>query len=460
MTPLVQSQPLNAQSARHLSRKECLMLMFGAACGAVGLSSTASAATQSGTGVTTSFDITQAPFYADQSGGQDAAPAIQAALNAIMAIGRGKLIVPSGNYKLGSPLICNNASLTIVGDGQASSIWFVQHNGAALTVNCTSAGSSVTIRDIGLSPTPSAGAAGSALVLNFPNSTSGWQHCSIQDVDLGAPFPNYTSFMNGIVFTNLWRGNIRNVNMHSNIGNVPGSTFVTLNGTCVDNRFNNCSVDGINTGFFVGGYSEGLHISDTVIIGNVGVNTGTQPYSGNGSTSPLINVLGLYISGCEMNCNGNPLHLMYVDTGWVSDSHFGARNAATAAAIVLGCAKVQFLNCAFTGQFDKSNPQWDVGVLSGAASGWPSNNIMVDSCNFTNLLIGVQFGAGTFNSSARGVRMMAPGEGSLIGSPMLAGAFTMYACHDVSGNTTNSGQWLTSSTGVGTRDMKAQYLVP
>ena len=238
-----------------LSRRSCMGVLAGAFGASIMTTSRAAKASQAP--VTTSFDITQAPFGADQTGSTDASAAIQLALNQISSLGGGKLIVPAGNYRVGQPLVCN-ASLTIVGDGQASSVFWVQHSGTALAVNCSSPLGSVTIRDIGFSPSPGGnGPAGTALQLTFPSDASGWQRCSIQDVDLGVARPGYTTFTNGLIVNNLWRGSIRNLNMHSNVGNVAGTTFISMNGTCIDNRISNCSVDGIDVGIYVHGYSEG-----------------------------------------------------------------------------------------------------------------------------------------------------------------------------------------------------------
>ena len=412
------------------------------------------------TAATTSFDITQAPFNADQSGNQDCSAGVQAALDAISAIGSGRLIVPSGTYKLLSPLTCTG-SLTLIGDGQASSVFVVQHALAALTVNCASWAGSVTIRDVGFSPCPAGGgAAGTALSLNFPNINSGWQRCSLQDVDLGVARPNYTTFMTGLSLSNVWRGNFRNVNMHSNIGSVPGSTFVTLSGKSVDNRFASCSVDGIGVGFLVAAYSEGLHITDSLVIGTTAISTGNSVYSGNGSSTPCINLLGLYVSGCEFNTWGVPGNLFCVATAWISDTHFGSNVAGAPAMAVLGCSAVQIDNCSFTGQFGTSNPNYDIGISTGSVGSWPSNNIAISNCVFTTIAIGVQFNPGTYNSTATGLRMMMPGEGALANYPSTVGAVPLRAFYDVSGNSTNMGQWYASVSGLTAAPSKVRNSFP
>ena len=451
---LKQRAYLSDNEPKNLSRRQSLTYLLTGGIGAIAVAQPANAA-QASSAITTSFDITQPPFNADQTGQQDASPAIQAALNAISSLGAGKLVVPTGNYKLLSPLICNG-SLTVIGEGQASSIFLVQHGGTALTVN-GGIWSSVTMRDLGFSPTPTVGSAGTAIALNFPSNASGWQRCSMQDIDLGVAKPNYTTFTNGLVLTNVWRGNFHNVNMHSNVGSVPGTTFVTLAGMCIDNRFNNCSVDGTGTGFYVSSYSEGLHISDTVIIGNVGVGMAATPYSGNGSTTPFISLLGLYISNCEINCAIDSLALRFVDTGWIVNTHFGSRTANSSSAFFFGCNAVQVSNCSFTGQLNPQSPAWDCGVLTAELSGWPTSNCTFDSCLFNNILIGVQFGPGTFNCSARNVRMVNLATGLLLGTPVSVGSMTMKACNDASGNATNSAHWISSSNTVTTKDVHSLF---
>ena len=409
---------------------------------------------------TTSFDITQAPFNADQSGQQDCSAAVQAALDAISANGSGRLIVPAGTYKLLSPLTCTG-SLTLIGDGQASSVFVVLHTSAALTVNCASWAGSVTIRDVGFSPCPgNGGAAGTALSLNFPAVNSGWQRCSLQDVDLGVAKPNYTTFMTGISLSNVWRGSFRNVNMHSNIGGVPGSTFVTLSGKSVDNRFASCSVDGIDIGFFVADYSEGLHITESLVIGTTAISTGSRVYSGNGSSTPCINLLGLYVSDCEFNCWGVTANLYCVATAWISNTHFGSNVAGAPAMAVLGCSTIQIDNCSFTGQFGGANSGYDIGISTGLAGSWPSNNIAISNCVFTTIAVGVQFNPGTYNSTAIGLRMMMPGEGALVNYPGAAGTVPLRAFYDLSANSTNMGQWYASVSGLTAPPSKVRYSFP
>jgi hypothetical protein len=403
-------------------------------------------------------------YCADPTGQNDSSPAFQAALNSITPEGAAFLNVPVGRYRLDTPLTSQNSSVTVVGAGQASTVFLVTHKGTAWTHTCNSNSQSVTIRDIGFSPTPNGGGAGgTAIALVFPAAGSGWSHSSIENVDLGVAEPGYTVFAGGLSLTNAWRVNVRNLNGHSNIGNVTGSYFVGLNGECIDNRFNNCSVDGVDTAFAVNAYSEGLHLSDCVLIGNRGISTGTTSYSGNGKSSPLINLLGLYVSNCEINCEDTAGALFQVCSGWLDNTHFGSQTASQPALSLLGCTNLQVSECGFTGETGSGGLPF-IGVYLGASSSqsgtWNSTSNQLDGCEFVNVLTGIEFGPGSVDNTATAIRMLAYGEGSLIGAPVKFGNGTMQAVLDTSGNSTNNAQWLSSLDASNSKSGRFLYSQP
>jgi hypothetical protein len=405
------------------------------------------------------IDVTKSPYLADPSAAKDSSSAFQAALSQIETWGCGVLWVPPGRYQLGEPISIKNASLSIIGGGQASTILLVMHDQTALSCACDSNSQCITLRDFGMAPTPtSGGAAGMALDISFPNMESAWQHCIIENVDLGPAQPNYTCFKFGICFTNVWRANLRNVNFHSNIGNVPGGYFTALNGFCIDNRFNNCSWDGCDQGVVVNDYCEGLHFNDCVMLGNGGVSTGSTSYSGNGSTTPLINLLGLYIANCEINCRVFGLNLYQVVGAWISMTHVGNYTPGVAAVGVLGCTNVHIQGCTLTGQFNSAAAQQFYGIgVRASSAGALSNGVYVDDCDFQNLQVGVVFAAGSINCTATGIRFFAPGLGALLTSPVAVGGLTLQPVLDQSGSTKNVAQWIGSSSGASSVSGRFQY---
>ena len=380
-------------------------------------------------------DVTQAPFNADPTGAIDSAGAFQSALDRISQAGRGVLYIPSGTYILAKPLICGNAALAIIGDGSASSVLVVTHAETALTVACNAMSQRASLRDIGFSPI---GAAGTAIAITHPDQPSGWPGCLIENIDLGVPTPNYTCFQTGIAFTNLWRGHIENVNWHGNAGSVRTSRFAVLGGRCIDNHFRDCTIDGVGRAFVLAGYAEGLHITGCVVIGTSGLTTGPAPFSGNGVTTPFVNLLGLYLTGSEFNTSAASLDLHLVDTAWISDSHFSTRTSANPAVRITGSTLLHMNHCTITGHFDAKFPAPFQGIETVTTfEGTPTNGIVIDDCDFTNLSCAITYGAVTRNATATGVRMFSPGNASLIAAPLLVNGLTLRAVQDDSGNATN-----------------------
>ena len=392
------------------------------------------------TPASTIFNVTLPPFDADPAGNADSSAAFQAALDAISKAGRGVLYVPAGFYLLSKPLTCTNAALTMMGDGSSSSVLVIRHAETALAVTCEAMSQCVTIHDIGFTPVPGgSGTAGAAIAIVHPNQPSGWPGCVIEDVDLGVPYPGYTVFDSGLELENLWRGHIRNVNWHSNIGSVSRTRFAVLGGTCIDNIFTGCTVDGVGTAFTLRAYSEGLHIRDCVVIGEAGLSTGSIAYSGNGMTAPFINLLGLYISGSEFNTRSSSLDLYLVDTGWISDSHFSTHTSSDAAVQITGSTLLHINACSMTGQFNPLSAASFTGVAMGTTTGGASTTfVSIDDCDFTNLSCAIAFGPGTNNSTATGVRMLAPGNTMLVSGSLTVSGSAVVTSTDTSGNTTNT----------------------
>jgi hypothetical protein len=432
-------QPLPC-SPRHPGRR-ALIAAAAAACTA-SLLRPAGAAVKNPRRIT----VTDMPGI-DPTGGADSSAGFQAALSRLQDQGGGELIIPPGLYAIDTPLTYAGTSLTISGSGQTLSVLLAKNPIAVLCIGLLSAQHSVTIRDLGFCPL-AAGGGGTALSIAGQNVVSGTQSCIIENVDFCVVFPGYTSFHQALVLNAVQRSNIRNVNMHSNAGILPGSCFASIS-RCIDVRFDNCSIDIVEVAFVVAAYSEGLHITGTVIANcDWALTTGATPYSGNGVTTPFVNLLGLYITDCEFNCNTGGTRLTYVNDAWISNTHLSTGNAEYPALLVLGCANVSVTNCKFTGRFNAASPQNWVGVEVAGLGTWPSNATIVDSCLFTNLGVGVSLQPGALNTTALNIRMSAPGSGYLVGARVAVGTYTIMAAQDLSGNNTNEIAWVASQAGI------------
>jgi hypothetical protein len=402
------------------------------------------------------------PYCADPTGQTDSSQAFQAALDSIASQGNGVFQVPRGIFRLDSPLVSQNASVTIRGAGQAESILRITHTGTAWAHTCTNKYQHVEISDIGFSPTPTGGGpAGTCLSLNWPSSPSGWCGPTIDNVDIGVAHPGYTCFTTGVSLSNSWRGQVNNLNSHSNIGAQSGSVCISLSGECIDNRFTNMSLDGYDTSLLLNNYSEGIHVIDSVIYGNHGISTGTTSYSGNGQTSPLINLLGLYVARCEFATQGTALELYQVDSGWISSSQFQNSTPGQAAVTLMGSTAMQISGCQFTGHLNAGTSPFVGIALSTSSAGWSAGSNQIDKCEFSNLTTGILLGGGCINNTGSGNRMLAYGGASLVGNPQTnPNGALLSALMDNSGNSTNLFEWLASADAINSKSGRFLYEQP
>ena len=381
----------------------------------------------------------------------DNGPAFNAALAYLDALGGGELTVPPGDYVFTTPVALSSkcSSISITGSGSALSVFIIRHARTAFSFAYSYAGDlqQVVFRNVGLSPSPGGSTGGTALDITFPlpnGRSSGWQAAIVENVDFGVQTPGYSSFGTAISLTNNFRAYVHNCNMHAASGNA--GTFAALNGLCIDCRFTNCSMDGVAVGFSVNSYCEGLHIVDCVVIGGVGLQTGTASYSGDGKTTPLINLLALYISGCEFNCAATALSLFQVNQGWITSSHFGGGGGGYAVTCYyLGTCLVQMSACEITGAGYAVNTQ-GIYVASTDGGAWNSASNQFDDCQFCGLVTGIDLAAGSTNNTGQGMRMVAPGGSSMVGAPMEDGNVTLQAVTDNSGNMSNEIQHIASTT--------------
>ncbi len=388
------------------------------------------------------IDVTSDPYNASPNLADNTEP-FQDALDALKAMGGGVLLVPPGYYALLGPLSYANpnGSLTITGYGSELSVLMIRHTATALNVAFSNPGDSqsLVLKDIGFSPAPGAGPAGTCVALSLAQVASAWPSCQIENVDFGTQSPGYSVFTTALNLTNVWRSAIVNCMAHSNSG--MGETFLSLNGTCIDNRIDRCNVDGYRHGVTVGSYSEGLHITNTVFIGGTAVMTGTTGYNG------AINLLGLFISGCEFNCTNTVLSLYQVNQGWISDTDIDgpSPSGGSVTCAMTGCSRLKFSQCHFLGPFNAQAPTGQTGILAASSPATPTIAISVDDCEFENILVAINLAAGTTNFTGLGIRMLAPGNAALVSAPIVYGAYTQQPLVDGSGNASNVVQWLATT---------------
>ena len=426
-----------------LSRRQVLM---GASAAGVSIIAAPTLASASAIIV----NVTSPPYNANPSSSDNTA-AFQSALNAIANANGGVLQIPPGSYNLLSGLTYSgNSSVSIIGYGQELSVLVVNHTSTAIAISLSANNNCATIRDLGFVPLQSGGNAGTAIAVTVPSAASAWQNCLIEDVDFGVAYPNYTSFGTAVNLTNVFQSKVRNVNCHANVA---GGTFVALNGRCIDNRVLDCNCDGYAIGVSVGAYSEGLHLTDCTLICGTAITTGASNYSSG------INLLGLYVSGCEFNCTGVVMNLYQVNSAWISDTDIYGPKVATGSVTcsLQGSERVEISDCLFGGFFNTSQPTNQIGISTSSSSGAVTGSTIVDNCEFENLTTAIQLGSGTANFTASGIRMLAAGDGTLVNNPITYGSQMQQVVVDNSGNTTNNVSWFTTSTAAKTTSSRVTY---
>jgi hypothetical protein len=391
----------------------------------------------------TSVRVTDPRFGATGDSQTDQSGAFQAALNYISNAGGGALHVPSGRYFLMKPLTYSGGGvLSIIGEGQENSGLIINHSGTALTVNFNNICCNLTVSEIGFSPFPGEGQwCAGAIACIFPQQPGGWQNCLIENCDFGMPFgafgSQYQSFYRAIVVQNTFRTHINNCNAHAN--QKPGGIFLDLQGNCFDTRVNDCNIDGYAWGVVVSDYCEGLHLFDTVFIGGTALQTGTRAYNNS------INLLGLYIGDCELNCNNTVLDLYQVNSGWIKDSDIYGPKAGTSsvACLMQGCQRLELHDLWFGGFFGGSTNQ--VGIFATSAGQTATGATQVSNCGFENTCTAIALDKGTYNFIANGIAMCQSGDGALVNAPISWGGMTQQVYVDNSGNSSNDISWLTTA---------------
>ncbi len=236
-----------------------------------------------------------------------------------------------------------------------------------------------------------------------------------------------------------------------------------MNGLCVDCRVVGCSIDGYAAGIAVNSYSEGLHLIDSVFICGTAITTGTSDYGGSGGG---INLLGLYVQGCELNCTNTVLMLYQVNSAWISDTDlYGPRQANqqasgtanTIACLLQGTGRVQISHCLFGGFFNTSNPSNQVAIATAASTAQGAYAVSINDCQFENTTTAVQIGAGSFNITAGASRMFQPGDGALVNTPITYGSVTQQVVLDNSGNTSNDVTWFSTTNGTNRTSYRVLY---
>ena len=380
---------------------------------------------------TTAFqDITK--YGADPTGRSDSSMAFERAFARLPGTG-GCLYCPAGTYLLDRPVSLNGKSVAIKGDGSNVTVFAMGHAGVAFSFVTGAIYNTVNIFGICVAGPPHALAAGAiAIVMPGAANETGYQSCFIDDVSIGSPHVNASNgcqIASGLHLANIWKAQVSNVRMFGPYNTSAQSSFVTLASSpgskCVDNKFLNCVSDGPTVAFNVTGYSEGITVSKSLLIGSVGFTC-----AGVGKTG--ISVLGLYIDGCEIQSELTALQLNQVWSAWIGTSHLGATSARPDGAVVnvVNCVNLIMNDLWVTGSST-------AGVYGMAFSGGAINR--VNGLTLENLTHGVYLGEGVSGTLILGIQMV-----DTAGFPILRDDHVVIDNSGNRGHGSNNAQWLTS----------------
>ena len=365
---------------------------------------------------------------ADPTGYGDSAPAINLAAQQLPASG-GSLLIPAGIYRVNSPIMLPSKAIAIIGDGSNVTIILVRHNGIVFGFVPQSTSATFCMRGIGFCPVGSGGGRpASAIVVNMPSgAVFNNPSVIIEDVDFSSLILPSQGFLNALSLANIWRSVIRNISHNGPGSSVIGSTFLTLSGFSIDNKFENCIVNQVDVGFLIGSYTEGLHLINPIVAGcNQAVVVGPRIA---GSTAN--NALAIYISNGELACYNTSIQFSQQWGGWISGTHIGSQSGP--AMLLYGVVELQVQNCAFSGSGSTVGIQLEVTQTAGCAA-----NIF-DSCVFTNIGTPIIFGPQTGNNTVENLRCIGQSNFPLLDPGQIV--------QDLSGNQTNNVGWLTGLTG-------------
>jgi hypothetical protein len=368
---------------------------------------------------------------ADPTGNADSSRAILASALALPATG-GSLLIPAGIYRCESQIDLPAKPIAIIGEGSNASILVIYHSGIALNFQQQTTAFNFFLSGIGFTPIGSGNTRPqSAIYVALPNDdpVENNPSCTIRDVDLAVFLVRGRAFFNGVTLMNVWRTLLSNVSHAGPGAGVIGSTFVTLGGFSIDNRFENCICEGVDVAYLTSSYTEGIHLISPVLAGcNNAVVIGPRvpPFQSN-------NALAIYISGGELNCYSTALDLNQMWGGWISDTHIASSNAGPVI-LLSGCVMLQFINCSISGDGYST-----VGFLLETTAGAGCAGNMIDSCLFSSINTPIIFSNGAVANTAQNVRSIASNTFPLLSPDGIV--------VDNSGNETNNVSWLTGKPG-------------
>lgn len=233
-------------------------------------------ANASGTPTTTSlvpknhpwYDITHTDWGAVAGEASDQSSNIQAAIDAIEAVGYGTLFIPVGTFQVDSILDINNTSINIVGMGIGQSILVQTANAGGAMIDYDATDPLDTFSISGVSLRTSFAGAGNAIDCNWASATGTddeFTNCRIQDVEISPTNAASATayFVRGIVLDDANNAHIDNALIKGRDGTRSATYSVSLAGECLRTTINGLKCVSVATAINVAGTCEQTLITNS-----------------------------------------------------------------------------------------------------------------------------------------------------------------------------------------------------
>lgn len=161
------------------------------------------------------YDITHGDWGAEAGVASDQSTSIQAAIDAIEAVGHGVLFIPEGEFQVDSSLDINNTSITIMGLGSGKSVLVQTVDPSAPLIDYDTTDITDTFFMNGVGIETEVVSSSTAVDCAWPSTPSGdsLRNCAFYDVYIGATAADSATayFDNAIIVSDAKRMDITNV---------------------------------------------------------------------------------------------------------------------------------------------------------------------------------------------------------------------------------------------------------
>ncbi len=362
-----------------------------------------------------SLDVINVIDFGASVGGADCSSAFNAAF-AQLAVTGGQVFVPAGDYWLMSPLTINGKAVHLRGAGRGQTRIHLQHTGIGFDFAPANLFNKVVVSSLSIYADCMAGQTACAIRLTYPPSTAfGYVTTVVQDVELFgypnaangvAPFPQ--TFQRGLVLNNCWSSQLDGLSWFGPPApsGATSSAVIELNGS-IDTRISGLQAYYGNTVVLQTGYCEGIYLNNPLVVAADYFFTQTDETRWAGYVIGRAMLLGLWVTGGEVNTNLGTMQLSNVTDVFVSNLDITrdlGPNSPETFFNLLNVSNLHVSGCNFVGGPTGGNSQ-DVAFQFNSTANSSSN--IISGCHFEDLATVIEIvGAnGTVGLTAYGLNL-------------------------------------------------------